>query len=280
MNLGKLSVAAIALTLALSGCASSTPKASQSPTSSATESSLAAEGVVVTDETEIEEFKKAVLASCDRANKDGLIVDILSEGETIYRAPSKQEIGSPSGADQITRIGSKYQLGGWPSGDPLCGEALWVENINDHAKNDPSNEAGDYELRKVSEGDFQWSVHRGSPSFNPYGIQIKDGSVVQISTNNGFVYDISYGPVNAEIKQAYKKTLTASGYQYMYLGDQLWGMTLAKAQAFCKKNGLKLVVAEEDNVMLMPSGTQGGPFDPKRMNVNIMSGKIVGVWPG
>jgi hypothetical protein len=32
--------------------------------------------------------------------------------------------------------------------------------------------------------------------------------------------------------------------------------------------------------MLMPSGTQGGPFDPKRMNVNIMSGKIVGVWPG
>ena len=66
----------------------------------------------------------------------------------------------------------------------------------------------------------------------------------------------------------------------MYLGDQLWGMTLAKAQAFCKKNGLKLVVAEKDNVMLMPSGTQGGPFDPKRMNVNIMSGKIVGVWPG
>ena len=80
--------------------------------------------------------------------------------------------------------------------------------------------------------------------------------------------------------QAYKKTLTASGYQYMYLGDQLWGMTLAKAQAFCKKNGLTFVVAEEDNVMLMPSGTQGGPFNPKRMNLNIMSGKIVGVWPG
>ena len=234
--------AAIAVTLALSGCASSTPKASQSPTSSATESSVAAGGDVVTNEAEIEAFKKAVLDSCDRANKDGLIVDILSEGETIYRAPSSQD-GSPSGADQITRIGSKYQLGGWPSGDPLCGEALWVENINDHAKNDPSNEAGDYELRKVSEGDFQWSVHRGSPSFNPYGIQIKDGSVVQISTNNGFVYDISYGPFNAEIKQAYKKTLTAAGYQYMYLGDQLWGMTLAKAQAFCKKNGLKLVVA-------------------------------------
>ena len=87
-------------------------------------------------------------------------------------------------------------------------------------------------------------------------------------------------PFNAEIKQAYKKTLTASGYQYMYLGDQLWGMTLAKAQAFCKKHGLKLVVAEKDNVMLMPSGTQGGPFDPKRMNLNIMGGKIVGVWPG
>jgi hypothetical protein len=123
-------------------------------------------------------------------------------------------------------------------------------------------------------------VHRGSPEFSPYEIEIKDGSVVRISTNNGFVYDISYGPFNADIKQAYKKTLTASGYQYMYLGDQLWGMTLAKAEAFCKKNGLTLVVAEKDNVMLMPSGTQGGPFDPKRMNLNIMSGKIVGVWPG
>ena len=280
MKLGELASVGIALSLLLTGCAGSTPKASQSPTSSATESSLAAEGALVTDETEIAAFKKAVLDSCARATKDGLIVEILSEDKTIYRAPSKQEFGSPSGADQITRIGSKYELGGWPSGDPLCGEAAWVENIDYHAKNDPSNEAGDYELRKVSEGDFQWTVHRGSPSFNPYGIQIKGGSVVRISTNNDFVYDISYGPFNADIKQAYKKTLTASGYQYMYLGDQLWGMTLAKAEAFCKKNGLTLVVAEKDNVMLMPSGTQGGPFDPKRMNLNIMSGKIVGVWPG
>ena len=277
MKIGKLASVGIALALVLTGCASPSPKASQSPTSTPSETTAA--GTPITDEKTIQAFMDTVTKSCERAKEFGLAVEIPDRNEAIFTSATKQEFSSPSGSDMITRSGTKYELGGWPSGDPLCGEAGWVKNVEHYAKDDPTNEAGDYALSQISQTEYAWTVHRGSPEFNPYAIEIKDGWVTRISANGGYVYEISYGPLSKEIQAAFKKTLAAAGHQYMHLGDQLWNMTFAQAKVFCRKHGLTLVKAEEDNVMLMPSGT-AGPFNPKRMNVNVMSGKIVGIWPG
>lgn len=286
MKLGRVAFAAIALALALAGCMSPAPSATklpEQPQASAVASPTEhenVEGKVVVDEAQVEAFTKVILASCKRANDNGLIVDIIGEDKTIYRATTLLGVASPSGSDQFTRIGSKFELGGWPDGDPLCSEAAAIQNVAYYAKNDPTNGAAKSILREVSSSEFKWAVHRGSADLNFYTVQITNALVSRIESNKGVVYEISYGPFEVQIEQTFKKVLNASGYQYMYLGDQLWEMALPKAKIFCEKNGLILAVAESDTAQIAPSGDASATFNPKRMNVNVMNGQIVGVWPG
>ena len=289
MNLLKIGAGVLAVVL-LTGCApsptpsglpspSSTPSASPSP-SSTPSASPSSNVKVVTGEPEVDEFIAILNASCQQGQNVGLAVAIPKEKQTTYAFPQSDYFVYGQSWNMMTKTTDGYEIGGWFDGDVLCNEARLANRVV--PKGTPPNSNGvvfKYKYVETKPGTVDWSVNREMQSFDPVRFTYVNGLVtsVEFSTTK-YVFKTSYGPFSKTIKDAYQAALVSSAQQYMYLSPPLWGMTLANAKKYCKKNGLTVVVGMKDGEDFFPSGPPGGISDPKRMIVNIMSGKIVGVW--
>ena len=279
MNISKASAAVIAVVL-LTGCAPG-PTPSGSPSPSSTPSASPSSTVkVVTGEPAVDDFIAILNASCKHGQDVGLAVAVPKQKLTTYAFPQSDPFVYGQSWNMMTKTTQGYEIGGWFDGDVLCNEAGYANRVV--PRGTPPNSNGvtfKYKYVEVKPGTVDWSVHRQSQSFDPVRISFANGFVttVEYSTTK-YRFDISYGPFTKTVKDAYKTSLISSAQQYMYLSPPLWGMTLAKAKVYCKKNGLTVVVGIEDGEDYFPSGPPGGISDPKRMIVNIMSGEIVGVW--
>ncbi len=235
---------------------------------------------MVTGEPVVDEFIAILNASCKQGQTVGLAVAIPKAKQTTYAFPQSDYFVYGQSWNMMTKTTDGYEIGGWFDGDVLCNEASNANRVV--PKGTPPNANGvtfKYKYVEVKPGTVDWSVNREMRSFDPVRFTFVNGLVtsVEFSTTK-YVFKTSYGPFSKTIKDAYQAALVSSAQQYMYLSPPLWGMTLTQAKAYCKKKGLTVVVGIEDGEDYFPSGPPGGISDPKRMIVNIMSGKIVGVW--
>ena len=281
MNLLKIGAGVLAVVL-LTGCAPG-PTPSGSPSPSSTPSASPSSNVkVVTGEPKVDEFIAILNASCKQGQNVGLAVAIPKEKQTTYAFPQADYFTYGQPWNMMTKTTDGYEIGGWFSvdGDIVCTEAAYANRLA--PKDTPANSDGvtfKYKYVEVKPGTVDWSVNRQSSSLSPVRITHSDGLVTSVEfLTTKYLFEVSYGPFAKAVNDAYKATLVSSAQQYMYLSPPLWGMTLAKAKAYCKKNGLTVVVGMKDGEDFFPSGPPGGISDPKRMIVNIMSGEIVGVW--
>jgi hypothetical protein len=256
---------------------SSSPSSSATPTPSPSPSSTVK---VITGEPEVDEFIAVLNASCKKGQSDGLAVAIPKMKQTTYAFAQSDFFVYGQSWNMMTKTTDGYEIGGWFDGDVLCNEAAYANRVV--PKGSAPNANGvvfKYKYVEVKPGTVDWSVNREMRSFDPVRFTFVNGLVTsaEFSTTK-YVFKTSYGPFSKTIKDAYKAALVSSAQQYMYLSPPLWGMTLAQARVYCQTNGLTVVVGIKDGEDLFPSGPPGGISDPKRMIVNIMSGKIVGVW--
>lgn len=274
MTWGKLGALAVAL-LTLVGCSNTTPRPTPSPT---------VEKLVVkkiTGDAEADRIIAILKSSCDRGKRNGLETYITQTKKTIWAFPQPNFAYSFEWWSQMVDSKGKTELGGWVSGDIVCYESIFAERVVPAgSKPNAQGVTFNYKLVKINDTTFDWSMHRESPDFGTarYTIEGETLKAIRTAGENPFDYQISYGPFPSDIQEKYQKALIAANAQYMYLTPPMYGMTLEQAKAYCKKNGLTLLVAGEDEEMFYPSGPPGGKSDPKRMMVNILNGQISGVW--
>ena len=113
---------------------------------------------------------------------------------------------------------------------------------------------------------------------SPSRIVIKNNLITAITQSNDYGYEFKYGPFTTAVTAAYKKALVASNQQYLPVAEAVWNMTYADARVYLQKHGLKIMLGYKDDVDLYPSGPPAGISDPKRIIVNLIDGKIVGLW--
>ncbi len=286
-----MAVLAVAM---LTGCApgptpmpssstSTTPTTSSSPSSSATPTpspSPSSTVKVVTGEIEVDEFIAVLNASCKQGQSVGLSVVIPKVKQTYYQFPQPDIWVYEQSWNMMIKTTDGYEIGGWDDGDVLCNEAAHANRVV--PKGSAPNQYGvvfKYKYVEIKPGTVDWSVNREFQSFDPVRFTFANGLVTSVEyPTTKYVFKTSYGPFSKTIEDAYQAALISSAQQYMYLSPPLWGMTLAEAKAYCKKNGLTVLVGMKDGQDLYPSGPPGGISDPKRMIVYILSGKISGVW--
>jgi hypothetical protein len=262
--------AAVVAALLLTGCA-------PGPTPSASPSSTVK---VITGEPEVDEFISILNASCKQGQKVGLAVAIPKNKATTYAFPQSDYFVYEQPWNMMTKTPDGYQIGGWSfDGDVLCNEAAIANRVV--PKGSAPNQYGEvfnYKYVEVKPGTVDWSVQREFQSFDPVRFSFANGLVTSVEyPTSKYVLKYSYGPFSKTVDDAYEAALISSGNQYMYLSPPLWGMTLSQAKAYCKKNGLTVVVGVKDGDVFFPSGPPGGISDPKRMIVFIYDGIISGV---
>lgn len=296
MHWGKATVSAL-IVLMLSGCnaaidpsanptSQTTPTSKTTPTvpSSATPSAPPSSNLVIkkiTGDAEADWFIAVLNASCEAGKTRGLAAYVKNRHTTIYSLPVKDEWSYGMQWTMFTKTSGNVTVGGWPDGDVVCNEAGYASRVV--AKGSPANNDGvvfDYKLVKVSDSTFDWSDYRQSSDFRPVRFTVENDLVskIKMPEKDGYEYRIGYGPFSSQLNKSFQAALVEANAQYLYLSPPLWGMTLAQAEAYCKKHGLTVVVGEEDGVDNFPSGPPGGKSDPKRMIVNLMRGTIFGVW--
>ncbi len=269
---GKLATI-VATTLLLAGCSGApVAKPTESPTPT----------LVVKPQTgdpDADRIIAALSASCRLGKSKGMAIEVPSKKEIIYTLPMP---ANPLTLDTflhtLTYVNGAYSLSGWPSDDPPCFEANYAERVV--AKGSPKNSNGvvfDYILKKIDDNTYDWAVYRQSAERSFTRIKIENGLVSSLGMW-GEKFKITYGPLGAQLEAERKKALVAENVQYLDIGQHVWEMSFAEAKAYLKKRGLTILVGMEDGVDYYPSGPPGGKSDPKRMIVNIMDGKIVGVW--
>ena len=270
---GKLA-ALLASAILLSGCAG---QSNSTPTPTPT---VSLEIKARTGNPDADRLIATLIASCELSKKQDFAVETPSLNSTIYSfaMPSKP-LPLDDVLHQMAKKDGKYEVSGWPDGNPLCGEAMYADRVVPLGS--PKNNDGivfDYIIKKVSDNVFDWTIYRDSQYRRPYRITLEDNLVRSMKTDNGLVFNFSYDPLPASLEKIHQKILVEANMQYLALGEQMWDMTVPEAKAFCKKHGLTLLVGAEDGTYLFPSGPPGGKSDPKRMIVNTSDGKIVGVW--
>jgi hypothetical protein len=133
-------------------------------------------------------------------------------------------------------------------------------------------------LKKVDDSTYDLGLYGQSPTLTFARYHFEGDRITWMKWDKGYLFEITYGPLSEELKSARQKALVEEGLQYLPVGQKVWGMTLPEAEVYVKKQGLTIVVGMEDGIEYFPSGPPEGKSDPKRMIVNIMDGKIVGVW--
>lgn len=272
MYWGKLS-AILATTGLLAGCATGTT-ALQTPSPTSTLVAKSQTGDPAADKL-IEIIKE----SCALGQSKGMAIYIPKEKETIYSFPVESGASQPDNLNQMTLRGGKYEIAGWPDGDPLCLASMYVERLV--PKGSPANADGvvfDFELKKIDESTYDLGLYQQSSTRSFTRYHFEENLITSMKRENGYSFSITYGPLDQKISAARQKALVEEGMQYLPIGQKVWGMTLAEAKVYLKKHGLTLLVGGKDGEYFYPSGPPGGKSDPKRMIVNIMEGKIVGVW--
>jgi hypothetical protein len=272
MYWGKLGAIA-ATTLLLAGCSGGTT-ATQTPSPTSTLVANSQTGDPAADKL-IEIIKR----SCALGQSKGMAIYVPNRKETIYSFPVEAGASQLDDLNYMTLSGGKYEIAGWPGGDPLCVASMYVERLVPIGS--PENADGvvfDYELKKIDESTYDLGLYQQSSirSFTRY--HFEDNLITSMKWDNGYSFSITYGPLDQKINAARQKALVEEGMQYLPIGQKVWGMTLAEAKVYLKKQGLTLLVGGKDGEYFFPSGPPGGKSDPKRMIVNIMEGKIVGVW--
>jgi hypothetical protein len=263
-----------AIVLLLSGCTASPNPASTPPASTLVVTR-------VTGDPEADRIIAILKASCERGKTDGLIVTESKTNTKHYLFPRKSEYGFQEWWNEMTEVSGQFELGGPPNSDLVCTESMFASRVV--PKGSKPNENGvtfKYELAKISDSTFDWSMHRESPDFTTSRYTIEGDTLVSIAymSDTKFEYQIGFGPFSGKIQDEHKRALKAAHAEYLYLTPPMYGMSFAEAKAYCKKHGLKIVLGGKDDELFYPSGAPGGKSDPKRMFVNVLDGVIVGVW--
>ncbi len=217
--------------------------------------------------------------SCKLGQANGMAIHIPSTKQTIYSFPPKAGENQYDYLNQMTLAKGKYGIGGWPDGDPLCLASAYVERlvpIGSHKNAD--GVVFDYVLKKVDSQTYDLGTFDQSPTRTFTRYHFEGDLITSMRWENDLSFEITYGPLDKKLVAARQKALIAAGLQYLPVGNNIFDMTLAEAKVYLKKHGLTLLVGMQDGVDFYPSGPPGGKSDPKRMVVNIMDGKIVGVW--
>lgn len=265
--------AIVATTALLAGCAGS-PAAKTTPTP--TETSLVKSQ---TGDQEADRLINIIGASCKLAQDNGMSVYIPKSKETIFSFAPEAGGQQNDYLNQLTFSKGKYGIGGWPDGDPLCLASMYAERLV--PKGSSENEQGvvfDFVLNKIDASTYDLGMFMQSPTRSFTRFQVEGNLVTSMEWDNGLVFEITYGPLDRKMRDIRQKVLVEEGLQYLPVGQKVWGMTLAEAKVYLKKQGLTLLVGGKDGEYYYPSGPPGGKSDPKRMIVNIMDWKIVGVW--
>jgi len=277
MNWGRVAATALAA-LMLSGCSANSAPTSK-PTQSASQSS-SLQIKKITGDPEADRLIAILNASCTKGRADGLAVELSGKKGTIYSFPAVDALSFEQVWSMMTKKGNEWAFGGWADGDVVCNEAGFANRVV--PKGTPANSEGvvfDYQLKKVDEDTYDWSVFRQSPEFSPVRLTLKDDLISAVEYKDNMAsYAVAYGPFDDAVTESYREALVESGQQYLYLGQHIYGMTLFQAKAYCKKHGLTILVGAENGEMLYPSGPPEGRSDPKRMLVSIEGGEIVWVW--
>lgn len=266
--------ALFAATLLLAGCAGA-------PTDGAKPSTSPTPTLVIKSQTGDPEADKLIAiihASCKLGTAKGMAIYNLNEKKTIYSFPGEVGPGQEY-LNEMTLSKGAYGIGGWPDGDPLCMASMYAERLV--PKGSAKNENGvvfDYVLKKVDDSTYDLGMYQQSPTLFYSRFHLEANLVTSIKWHNGYSFDITYGPLGQKLVAERQKALVAQGLQYLPVGSKIFGMTLAEAKVYLKKHGLTLLLGGKDNVDFYPSGPPGGKSDPKRMIVNVLDGKIVGVW--
>jgi hypothetical protein len=273
MNWGK-TCALIGATLLLAGC-SGAPTEVDKPSASSTPS------LVVKSQTgdpEADKLIAIVHASCKLGTARGMSIYNPNEKKTIYSFPGHVGPGQEY-LNEVTLSKGEYGIGGWPEGDPLCMASMYVERLvpKGSAKN-VNGVVFDYVLKKVDDSTYDLGMYQQSSTRFYTRFHIENNLVSSLKWENGYLFNINYGPLDQKVIAARQKALVEQGLQYLPVGSNIYGMTVAEAKAYLKKHGLTLLLGGKDNVLFYPSGPPGGKSDPRRMIVNVLDGKIVGVW--
>lgn len=265
--------AIVATTALLAGCAGS-PAAKTTPTPTETFLALSQTG-----DPEADKLITIIRASCKLSQDNGMSVYIPNRKDTIYSFAPEAGGQQNDYLNQLTLSKGKYGIGGWPDGDPLCLASMYAERLVPNGSS--KNEQGvvfDFVLNKIDDSTYDLGMFQQSPTRSFTRFHVEGNLVTSMKWDNGYVYEITYGPLDRKMRDIRQKVLVAEGLQYLPVGQKVWGMTLAEAKVYLKKQGLTLLVGGKDGEYYYPSGPPGGKSDPKRMIVNIMDGKIVGVW--
>ncbi|MEN9730883.1 MAG: hypothetical protein RL488_193 [Actinomycetota bacterium] len=269
MNWAKISAIA-ATTLLLAGCAGS-PTAKSTPTPTLVVKSQ-------TGDPEADKLIAIIHASCKRGTAEGMAIYNPNEKKTIYSFPGQVGPGQEY-LKEMTLSKGDYGIGGWPEGDPLCMASMYVERlVPKGSAKDANGVVFDYVLKKIDESTFDLGMYQQSPTLFHTRFHLEGNLVTSLKWQNGYLFNITYGPLDQKLVAIRQKAMVEQGLQYLPVGSNIYGMTLAEAKVYLKKHGLTLLVGAKDNQDYFPSGPPGGKSDPKRMIVNVIDGKIVGVW--
>jgi len=220
MKLGKLTRVGTLLlvgALLVSGCssgakkdeASSSPDPSSSPTETETQKPLFPPGLdyeskilLAKDDLELE-FLTIALASCKKAQTDGLIITD-SENTTYFRPTEKDEF-TDWPFDQVTVEKGKASAGKFYNYLPSFFDPCDLE-IEAH-RAEPDAPVLEHKVDKMADNSYAWLQHHGGASLEENVYQITNGIITRYGRYNNMDTVVSYGPLSAEQQAFFDKVV-------------------------------------------------------------------------
>lgn len=118
--------------------------------------------------------------------------------------------------NMMQKYNGDWQPGGFPDGDVLCADADWVTSYqNTKAKSPKGLNALFFasNVAKLSEGEYSFAIHRGSPEMRAFTYLVTDGLATEVDVPIGdtdvYRYVLQYG-VSADDQALIKKLNEAS----------------------------------------------------------------------
>ncbi|MEI7419667.1 MAG: hypothetical protein WCK24_02270, partial [Actinomycetes bacterium] len=145
------------------------------------------------DDLELE-FLTIALASCKKAQTDGLIITD-SENTTYFRPTEKDEF-TDWAFDQVTVDKGKATPGKFYNYLPSFFDPCDLE-IQAH-RAEPDAPVLEHKVDKMADNSYAWSQHHGGYSLEETVYQITDGLITRYGRYNNLSVIVSYGPLSAE----------------------------------------------------------------------------------
>jgi hypothetical protein len=194
--------------LLVSGCSSGAKKAqssnppdpSNSPTDTESQKPPFPSGLdygskilLAKDDLELE-FLTIALASCKKAQTDGLI--ITDNENTTYFRPTEKSESTDWPFDQVTVEKGKASSGKFYNYLPSFFDPCDLE-IQAH-RAEPDAPVLEHKVDKMADNSYAWLQHHGGNSLEETVYQVTDGLITRYGRYNNLSVLVSYGPLNAE----------------------------------------------------------------------------------